>query len=180
MLFTGIGDVATKSDLLDRAIPINLPRITEDQRRTEVELWHAFDAAAPAILGVLLDAVASGLANLPTTRLSRLPRMADFATWIVAASPALGWDADAFMAAYDGNRQDANAVALDALPVAAAMQTFMEDKSSWEGTATELLDALRAIATEATAKDRSWPKHTSPRSPEHIAVTSLAETSTTY
>src|SRR5262249_18831070 len=61
IVLNGIDDIAERPDLLDRAIVLNLPRITTDQRRTEQEFWGLFAAAAPKILGALLDAVSGGL-----------------------------------------------------------------------------------------------------------------------
>ena len=43
------------------------------------------------ILGALFDAVSGALRELPSTKLSSLPRMADFALWVTASEKALGW-----------------------------------------------------------------------------------------
>ncbi len=110
VLLTGIEELATRGDLLDRALVVTLPAIPEDARRPESELWPAFEAARPRVLGALLAAVAAGLARLPETRLARLPRMADFALWVTAAEPALWPEPGAFLRAYAGNRADAREV----------------------------------------------------------------------
>jgi hypothetical protein len=87
-------------------------------------LWRAFEAELPRILGALLDAVAVGLANLPHTRLDKLPRMADFALWVTACESAL-WPAGTFWAAYSGNREEAVDGVIDADPIAAAVRALM-------------------------------------------------------
>jgi len=115
IIINAIGDVVTRSDLLDRSLVLELPRIADQSRRTEEEFWADFDVAHPRILGALLDAVAGALARRPSIRLERLPRMADFATWAVAAEPALGWPDGAFMRAYAGNRASAHELALEAV-----------------------------------------------------------------
>ncbi|MDQ3477340.1 MAG: hypothetical protein M3492_13715 [Actinomycetota bacterium] len=46
-----------RGDLLDRAITVELPRIPDHERRLERDLWAAFEAERPALLGALLDAV---------------------------------------------------------------------------------------------------------------------------
>ncbi len=79
VILNGIEDIVTRPDLADRAVFLTLEPIPEERRRPEQELWAAFEAERPRILGVLLDAVAKGLAELPRTKLDRLPRMADFA-----------------------------------------------------------------------------------------------------
>jgi hypothetical protein len=89
LLVNGIEDVISRADLADRGIFLTLAPIGEQQRRSEAELWREFDLARPRILGALLDAAVRGLQTLPDIRLTRLPRMADFALWATACEPAL-------------------------------------------------------------------------------------------
>ncbi len=158
VLLTGIEEVVTRGDLVDRALPLALPTIAPEHRRTEREFWRGFEAAHPAILGALLDAVSVALANWESTELSWHPRMADFAQWAEAAAPALGWARGDFLRAYAGNRDAANDIALEALPVASALRSFVDDHERWRGTATELLQELSLRVTEGVQRDRSWPK----------------------
>src|SRR5215213_1483583 len=58
VILNGITDVATRPDLLDRALVVRLPPIPEESRTPEAELWPDFDHARPAILGALFEAVA--------------------------------------------------------------------------------------------------------------------------
>ena len=126
-------------------------------RRTEAGHEADFAAVRPAMLGILLDAASTALRNWPTTKLDRLPRMADFAQWVEAGAPEFGWETGHFLAVYMGNRGEADEIALDALPVGVAVRTFMADRTAWEGTATELLTILTERAGEM-AKERGWPK----------------------
>jgi len=88
VMLNGIDELATRPDLLDRALQLTLPTIPDEQRTDENELHKRFEDAWPRILGALLDAVSEALANHDTTKLDRAPRMADFARWIVAAERA--------------------------------------------------------------------------------------------
>jgi hypothetical protein len=54
-----------------------------------VEIKNESPISLTRILGVLLDAVAKGLAELPRIKLDKLPRMADFALWATACETAL-------------------------------------------------------------------------------------------
>ncbi|HTE19408.1 MAG TPA: hypothetical protein VK689_13620, partial [Armatimonadota bacterium] len=157
-IWTGIGEIALRSDLVDRGLFLTLPRIK--RRRTEQEFWEEFARAQPRILGALLDAVATGMRNLPTTFLDELPRMADFALWVTAAEEALPWPAGTFMKAYLGNRREANLVALEGCPVAGLIRQHLGKCPGgvWEDTAQELLDALAALpGAEASVKQKGWP-----------------------
>ena len=158
VILTGIEDLATRSDLLDRSVLLTLPTIPEDRRLPEAEFWAAFDAAAPAILGALLTAVSEAMRRLPAVKLSRLPRMADFALWATAGERALGLADGTFITAYSGNRQGANQLAIEASPVAGPLLALMEATAEWTGTASELLAALDAKADDRTRRLHGWPK----------------------
>ena len=75
IILNGIEEIVTRPDLADRALLLTLEPIREERRRPEQELWAAFEAERPQILGALLDAVAEGLKRLPHTRLEKLPRI---------------------------------------------------------------------------------------------------------
>jgi hypothetical protein len=156
MALTSIVDVANRSDLADRSVIVRLEVIPDEERRPELELRTAFDAARPRILGALLDAVAHGLMQLPHTRLNRLPRMADYAVWVHACETAI-WSAGMHMAAYEANRGDAVEVVLDADPVATALRQYMDGRSEQTTTADDLRTALDAIAGEHVRRSRQWP-----------------------
>ena len=157
-IMNGIEEIATRGDLLDRAIVFYLPRIPEQDRRSEKALWRDFDGMRPFILGSLFDAVATALANEPTTVLDGHPRMADFAVWATAAEGAFGWRPGRFLRAYRANRADANDLALDASPVVPALKALRDTKGgTWEGSAAELLRDLEGVVNDATKKQKAWP-----------------------
>lgn len=156
VILNGIEDIVTRPDLADRAVFLTLEPIPEERRRSEAELWAAFEAERPRILGVLLDAVVEGLKRLPGTTLPKLPRMADFALWATACETAL-WPAGTFWFAYCGNRDEAVESVIEADPIAAAVRALLAARTEWTGTASELLGALAEEAGERVAKARSWP-----------------------
>ncbi len=165
VLLNGIGDIATQSDLLDRAIIINLPVIPDNERRTEVDLWEEFETIRPRMLGVLLDAVSLGLRNYDSVNLDKKPRMADFAQWVVAAIPALGMDPTDFLDAYYLNIERINQLALESSPVIRELMTLvaeLPEGGEWVRTMTQLLDELNWEAGDFAQRQRNWPK--SPRS----------------
>jgi hypothetical protein len=127
-VFTAIVEAAVRGDLLDRAITINLPNIPTEHRRSEAEIETESTAAWPGIFVMLLDATSTGLRNLPTTTLDRLPRMEYFALWVEATAPALGWKPGEFLAAYERNRESANDLAMEASPIAAAVMAFVDQQ----------------------------------------------------
>jgi len=159
IMLNGIEEVATRSDLLDRAIAVYLPPIADDQRITEEELWRRFVEMQPGLLGALFDAVSMAMKRLPEVRskIRQWPRMADFAAWATAAEPALGLEEGSLIAAYARNRSASTKIALDSSIVALAIIGLMAARSQWEGTPTDLLKLL-TLADEATTRSKAWPK----------------------
>lgn len=156
ILINSIPDLASRPDLGDRALAVTLPTIPENQRRPESEFWREFEAARPELLGALLDAVCSALREGASTELDHLPRMADFAHWVTAAEPGLGWPSGRFLADYRATRDRTVFAALEADPVAVAVRQLI-DPHPWEGTAAELLGELDRLVSEGIRRSRSWP-----------------------
>lgn len=157
LILNGIAEVASRSDLLDRVLTLELPPISDATRRTEAEFWRTFYEARPQLLGALCDAVAASLRNRAMVRLEALPRMADFAVWVTAAESALGWPPGTFLEGYIGNRAEAHNVALDAAPVALEVRALLAERTSWTGTASDLLGLLGDRADAAVVRQRTWP-----------------------
>jgi hypothetical protein len=157
IMLNGIEDLATRGDLLDRAIVINLPKISSGERKREESLWQDFEVARPRILGALLLAVAHGLYNVDRIHRRKYPRMADFAHWSAATASGQPWEDWQFINAYEANILGANAICLEADVVAGVVQALMEDTPSWEGSAAELLEKLNEIASEEATSDKDWP-----------------------
>jgi len=155
-ILNGIEELATRGDLLDRALILYLPALPEEKRHSESKLWSAFELARPALLGRLLDVVSAALRSLPSVKPQKKPRMADFAVWMTAAEAHLGWPRGAFLDAYEQNRSSAHALALEASPIAEAVQALAREQS-FEGTATELLKTLTAYADASATPQKSWP-----------------------
>ena len=160
VILNGIAAIVKRQDLADRTMLLELPPIPETVREREKKFWDKFEKARPRILGAIFDAVAMALANWDKVRLPALPRMADFATWVVAAETALPWEAGAFMAAYTANRGEIVELSLAADVVGATILEFMAERPEWTGTPTELFDALENLVPDRTKKSRAWPKAT--------------------
>ncbi len=156
-VMNGITELATRADLLDRSLVLNLPPIAPENRRVETDLDAGFERDHPAILGALCDAAACALRRLDSTKIppAQTPRMADFAKWVEAAAPSLGWGAGDFLAFYSENRELAAEVALEASPVAAALIACGVD---FRGTSAELSETLRGSVSEDTLHSKAWPQ----------------------
>ena len=157
IILNGIEELATRSDLLDRALLFLLPHIPEGERMDEATFWSEFEAQHPSLFGALLDVLVEVIRTLPRVRTSKLPRQADFARRGAAAAASLGWDAEVFSQAYKENRQVGHVGAIEGSAVARALTKFMDGREEWAGTATELLEALTASASGSGSKGKGWP-----------------------
>jgi len=158
ILVNGIEEVASRSDLLDRTLSLNLPAITEKARRDERTVWNEFEKCRASILGGLCTAVSGALKNVENVNFSPLPRMADFAIWATAAEAGLGLTSGTFMKAYNRNRDQMNDLAIESSPIAAAIIALINKTGSWKGTATRLLTKLESEVDEQARRQQNWPK----------------------
>jgi hypothetical protein len=157
--WTAITPIAiSRPDLQDRTISIHLEQLQDTTYRSEEEIEEAADEARPLLLGTLYDALARALARAGTFDLDRLPRLADFALWVEAAAPALGWEDGAFIDVLEASRASASAMAVDASAVGTLVLQMMKDRPQWSGPASALLKELKILAGDDVRKSRSFPK----------------------
>jgi energy-coupling factor transporter ATP-binding protein EcfA2 len=155
IILTGIGEVTTRSDLLDRSILVTLPAIGSRRRLDERSFRERFEQARPQILGALYDGLSGALANIETTQIDELPRMADMALWVTAAEQRLGWSRGSFLSTYNVNHAQSDELALAASPIGASLRTIAE--GGFDGPATVLLEQLNGLADETTRQASGWP-----------------------
>ncbi len=162
LVVNGISDLAQRPDLSSRAQRVSLRVIQETERRAEADLWTEFQAAAPRLLGAILDGVVCALANFDKIQMDRLPRMADYARWVSAAEPALGWEPGTFMRAFEASAAELSAINADDDLLTAVLKRFFTNRSGmpFHGTVSALLDSLNESAEERVRKSFRWPATT--------------------
>jgi hypothetical protein len=140
LILTGIGNYINRGDLADRALPVGLKPLRDEDYITERELWDAFNADRAGILGGIMDALVCSLKNRDKVRGSS--RMADFERVVEAAGPALCWQAGYFnrllARVRDKNRRDS----LNDDELAQAIVALAGNPEGWEGTMQQLRELL--------------------------------------
>ena len=152
VIINGISPVATRPDLIDRVIHIDLPKIIN--RKTEDNLEKEFDKDLPYILGGLLTVFSKSLAVLPSISISKLPRMADFALLGEAVHKALDIN-QSFNEVLLENRTESLRRSLESSPVAMAVQEMLGDRGKFEGTIKQLKVTLDE---DFHQKGEGWPR----------------------
>ncbi len=157
LIITAVNPVLCRADLRDRSLSVYCPPISSTSRRPLNEVMAEVTEFAPYVLGSLLTALSTSLRDAPALKPRRLPRMADFAKRVMAASPAFGWDTNQFLDDLTFEQREGHQDELAGCPVALALINFMEGRRRWEGTATHLRDSLTARVGDVALRDRSWP-----------------------
>jgi hypothetical protein len=152
IIFDAIDVGAMEPDLADRALPVTLDLIPDENRRDEESFWPGWRQAHPLILGAVLDLAASVLARLPSVELARKPRMADYARILAAVDAEMGTSA---LARYARQSADLAAEGLSGDPLAARIQEVFG--GLFEGTSAELLNLVTPGDPEWKAP-KGWPK----------------------
>jgi hypothetical protein len=160
--FSGVNLAASKSDLLDRGLIIELERIPSDRQRQIKRIWEDFDEIKPQLLGYKFDILAKVLSMRQTSHIEvkGLPRQADWAETCELISRCLGYKDNQFIEAFRRNVKLQNEAAIEDSAIAQTIISFMEDKESWQGTSTELLRLLEEIAPTLsinTKNHKVWP-----------------------
>jgi hypothetical protein len=163
VVLTGIEDLAVRPDLAERSIVLHLQPFVGRERREEGAILSELEAAAPSILAGLLDAVAAAIARGASgdAVAAPLPRMADFAGWVAAAEPVLGWEPGSFVRAYETQQSECDDVALDRDSVANLLCRLpaLAETGRWEGTATVMWkELLGLLEQDGRPKPFDWPR----------------------
>lgn len=154
-VLNGIEDLATRDDPRDRSLVFELPVVDGGRRMSEARFWEAFEKVRPRVLGALLDALTAAVANDGVRIDAAIPRIADFAEFVMRAEPALPWEPGTIEAAYERNRSNAISVSINQSVVAQELIRLAE-RGSFDGTPTELYHALGG--GEMHRKYDGWPR----------------------
>src|SRR5581483_7558772 len=140
VIVNGIAMHGLRSDYMQRTYKLELPIILTENRITERSILAQLREAHPRILGGLLNAAVLSLRNVDSVLLTKKPRMADAAEWIVAGETGLGLKAGSFEVALAENEDDIEESLIDSSEIAKAVM----DLGSWNGSPTEFYEMLKA------------------------------------
>lgn len=160
--FSGITNLSTKPDLIDRLVCLKLNRIDSEKRRTETEIMQNFKKDLPHILDGMFQTLSRAIPIYENLDLKHLPRMADFAKWGYAIAEALGYGGDKFMQIYEKNQNELleNMVSEDA--VITVLIEMMKKRHYFRGKVTELLSILTTMAEDMNLDIRvGWARDAS-------------------
>jgi len=124
-ILNGINEVVTQGDLRDRALVVTMARLATWS--SESALQAIFDITHGKILGALCDATVVALHRQHEVSELGSVRMADFARWVIAASPAFGWDEQTFLGIYGTMQGEAIHTEVEADIIGVTLLELLED-----------------------------------------------------
>jgi hypothetical protein len=158
-ILNGISVCASRPDLLDRSLIIELDRISKTERRSLRSLGGKFRELQPNILHAMLDALVEAMRQKDRRTLPELPRLADWCEWAVPIAESIGYGQDRFLEALNQNIDRQHSEVTNSDPAAVALLHFMSAQSEWAGTPTQLYHELSGVAaTLKLDREKSWPK----------------------
>lgn len=142
VIITGIpSTLLQREDILDRTIPIKVSRISETKRRTQSELDAEFTKLKPYLLGSIYNILSKALKLLPSVKLEKLPRLADWARLSYAVCESMdGHNGQEFLDAYQYILDRQTDMAVESSLVCQACRLLVSQTGKWEGTASQLYD----------------------------------------
>jgi hypothetical protein len=162
----GINLAATKADLLDRSIIIQLERIDKKNRVKIAKIWEKFNQLKPHVLGYIFDILSKVLRYKAEHGEIDFPdgqnRMADWEEYSEIISRCMGNKEWEFQRVYQENIGVQIDEAITSSPLSQAIIELMNDKTELTETPSNLHSKLEAIAVTKLninpAKIKSWPK----------------------
>lgn len=157
IIINGIVDLATREDMLQRTVCVELPRI--EKNRSKKELREEWEQQQSQILGALYDLLSKILYQRKVIKIpySEDTRQLDFITNGQAMFNALEVD-DSFPELF--NRSSLNVIerSLNHSPVSLALVRLIDNEHSFAGSMTELLTSLSNKYRPDYYDTKAWPK----------------------
>jgi energy-coupling factor transporter ATP-binding protein EcfA2 len=157
MILNGIGSIATRDDLLDRALVVGLQALTGSLQQGDFN--RRLEAMRPGVFGALLDLISKVCAILPAIQgtYHGTERFTGFMEVSLAVERASGWAPGTVLGVFGESRAEAHQTAVESSPVGLAILDFMANRECWTGPANELWEQLSLTVSDKTKRHPSWP-----------------------
>lgn len=160
-ILNGIASYATRPDLLERSVSIQMHPMAENQRKGEENMRKEFERMRPALFAKLCEIVSCALRNFDETVTPTTVRMADAARWLVAAEPETGLPKGSLLNALQESQQEIILESLSQNSLAVALSQVARVKR-FRGKVSELFTVLEQH--RPSRYDRSFPS-----TPAHLS-----------
>ena len=156
-MLSGLSNVVTKPDLLNRSLIFNFPSLTESTQIEESELDATFKNLKPRILGAIYKTISCAIPVYRELKnVSVMNHCGDWQRWLTAIASVHGISGDEIRRILRANKKLQNEQAIDESPVAGLVIEFMSGRDSYSGSTSDLYDDLGSQVSELP---RNFPKN---------------------
>jgi hypothetical protein len=160
LVLNGIGEIATRGDLLSRAYPVTLT--APKKRLSELEFAAKFEELRPGVLGALFTLLSQVLAVLPDVRGTYTgdgERFVSFVELGLALEQVMNWKPGTFLRVIGETREEAHDTAIESSPIGEPLRALMDLNETWSGTMTALLQKLKSLVDDSVARSKFFPQN---------------------
>jgi len=161
IVLNGVVPTLEYPDLQTRLLNYERMPIDETNLISEKEFKKIIDELLPRVLGNIFTVLSYTLRdfNKLSKNIKPKSRLADFEIWGEIISQKLGFDKKSFLDRYSEKLKEESIKSQDAYPIISAIQSLMNDRESYEDSASNLYATLKEI-TESNGVDlkTQWVK----------------------
>lgn len=139
IIINGIEEPTDRADFSERAIILNLKKISAENRISELEWEKGLKTDLPKILGGFYQLISDVLKCLPDIQTTNLPRMTEFARIGIAVENALSFNPGYFLSIYKNNLELKNENTFFNDPLCLALENILKGKKEILFNGTEEL-----------------------------------------
>jgi hypothetical protein len=179
IVLNGIVPYLDYPDLQTRLVSYARELVDETNRMTEQEFKIRLEELLPFVIGQIFITFCKALREYPNLKDKIRPktRMSDFEIWGEVISRVLGNTKNEFINRYHEKLSEGNISSHDSYPIVNAIQSFMNERESWENTASNLYQHLVTVAhdqgVDLQSKYVRFPKSSNKLTRELTIVDSL-------
>lgn len=170
--------ILDKADILSRTLQFNLQPISGQKLLDDETIWKRYQKVKPYMLGYICFALSDYLNVSGEVIVEYVTRMTEFQKAASkVAQVTLGVDSDYVAQLLKHNKKIIDIQVVESNPVAVLISDFMSQRSTWEGSVTELYDCLDQLAFEKGIErsNKLYPKHAASLSMRLNSLVSILE-----
>lgn len=148
----GINVPFSRGDILDRALVIEVERVSTEERKSEREVELYLEMMIPKVLGAIFNTLPKAMSlvtNVDQELRGRLPRLADYCIWAESFCQAVGYEKGLFLKRFNEKMEDNASLSVEGDAICELITLMINPATEpWDGTASKLLASLRNLDNE--------------------------------
>lgn len=173
MCLNGISPFVQKADLAERVLFFTAKLIKDTSRISDMTFWKDFSADLPYILGGIFDLYSKAMKILPTVKLQKLQRLADFHLFGYAVAEAMKTGlGKKFNEVLEDNKTRQMEITCQNAMIISLVEDFLkneEDEGYWKGTMSLLYKSLKDFMSQQNMTEEIYNPRTYPKEANHLS-----------